>query len=331
MPQNRTSLIALTFAFGLLSGCAAEPAHVAEPPPPPDRTVAVESSTTEPLGPQDREKPVADRESAGEYPEVAPPSAAEPTSRGYGSRDDGNASPAPARKSAGAEAKPRSDAASLRPGLGTEWGETRASHIDTVTFTRGDWDRPIATAKLFYNDEDGASALTASGYARNVASGQFPVAHGTLTVGLRADSGGFFRALASESRDVVVGEAGRRYRIVMKNRASQRFECVVSVDGLDVLDGKSAAFHKRGYLIDPRGELEIDGFRQSYDTVASFRFGSVESSYANQKYGDARNVGVIGIAVFRERGASATPWNDEDARVRVEADPFPGRFASPPR
>ena len=34
------------------------------------------------------------------------------------------------------------------------------------------------------------------------------------------------------------------------------------MDGLDVLDGKAASFGKRGYIMDPRSELEIDGFRK---------------------------------------------------------------------
>ena len=52
------------------------------------------------------------------------------------------------------------------------------------------------------------------------------------------------------------------------------------MDGLDVLDGKEAAFEKRGYLIDPHGELQIEGFRQSTDSVAAFRFGSVQECFS---------------------------------------------------
>ena len=102
----------------------------------------------------------------------------------------------------------------------------------------------------------------------------------------------------------------------------------MSVDGLDVLDGQAASFAKRGYLIDPHGEVEIDGFRQSLDTVAAFRFGSVRSSYAAQKHGDTRNVGVIGVALFHERGT--TPWNPREIQRRNDANPFPGQFATPP-
>jgi hypothetical protein len=114
----------------------------------------------------------------------------------------------------------------------------------------------------------------------------------------------------------------------LRNLTPNRLECVVSVDGLDVLDGQPAAFAKRGYLVDPHGELEIDGFRQSMDTVAAFRFGSVRGSYASLKHGDSRNVGVIGVALFHERGT--TPWTPDEVRRRQDANPFPGQFATPP-
>jgi hypothetical protein len=64
------------------------------------------------------------------------------------------------------------------------------------------------------------------------------------------------------------------------------------------------------------------------DEVAAFRFGSVRGSYAARK-GNDRNVGVIGVAFFAERGAE-TPWTRREMDRRNSADPFPGRFASPP-
>jgi hypothetical protein len=252
---------------------------------------------------------------------VAPPSAATSAAR---------------RPSKGVadEAKSRSEVAPDpvdRPGLGTEWGETRFSQISTVSFQRADPETPFATASLFYNDEEGARAMaSASGFART-ASGVFRVANGVVTVGLRDERGRFLSGYLANGKSFVVGEAGSRYTIVVRNQTPARFECVVSVDGLDVLDGKPAAFHKRGYLIDPNGELEIEGFRQSMESVAAFRFGSVRGSYANQKHGDTRNVGVVGLAMFHERGSSPFPWTQEEIDRRRDANPFPGQFATPPR
>lgn len=217
-----------------------------------------------------------------------------------------------------------------RPGLGTQWGETRTSRISTVPFERADFSSPFATAALYYNDEEGARAVSGTAGFRRTGAAAFKVANGLVSIGLRDEGGRFFGGFISGGRDYIVGEGGRRYTIVVKNNTNFRLEVVLSVDGLDVLDGKAAAFNKRGYLVDPRSEVEIDGFRQSMDSVAAFRFGSVRGSYAGQKTGDTRNVGVIGVAVFHERGTNPAPWTPDEVQRRQQANPFPGQFATPP-
>jgi hypothetical protein len=217
-----------------------------------------------------------------------------------------------------------------RPGLGTEWGETRSSSITTVAFQRADATNPFGMASLFYNDAQGAQASASLAGFRRTSGSMTPMAGGALLVGLRDETGAFLNGFVAGEKNFVVGEAGRRYSIVIRNLTPNRVECVVSVDGLDVIDGRSAAFNKRGYLVQPHGELEIDGFRQSIDAVAAFRFGSVRGSYAGQKTGDTRNVGVIGFAFFHERGTNPFPFTQDEARLRQEANPFPGQFATPP-
>jgi hypothetical protein len=226
------------------------------------------------------------------------------------------------------EEEQRAPEATARPGLGTEWGETRTSRITTAPFHRADPGSPFAMASVFYNDEQGARAMAGTaGFARTGAQA-FPIAGGAVSIGLRGEDGRFLSGFVTEGSRTVVGQAGARYSIVLRNLTDSRFECVISVDGLDVLDGQAASFAKRGYILDPHGELEIDGFRQSMDEVAAFRFGSVRSSYANRKHGDARNVGVIGVALFHERGVA--PWTPEEIQRRQNANPFPGQFAVPP-
>jgi len=235
------------------------------------------------------------------------------------------ASPSAARDSAsGAVAEAPSD----RPGLGTQWGETRDSRITSVPFERGDAAKPFATSVVYYNDEEGARAMaSSSGFART-SGGLVPLVKGALQIGLKDENGAFLSGFTASSRSYVVGEAGRRYTIVVRNSTPFRIECVLSVDGLDVLDGKDASFSKRGYIVDPRSEIEVDGFRQSNATVAAFRFGSVRGSYASQKHGDTANVGVIGLAVFHERGTE--PWKWNEVEKRHDANPFPGQYATPP-
>ncbi len=98
----------------------------------------------------------------------------------------------------------------------------------------------------------------------------------------------------------VMGTMGQRYRIRVNNPTSQRVEAVVSVDGLDAIDGLTATTSKRGYIVPAFGSVTIDGFRTSMNSVAAFRFSAVSDSFAGRT-GQDRNVGVVGVAIFRER------------------------------
>jgi len=215
-----------------------------------------------------------------------------------------------------------------RPGLGTEWGETRESHTHEVSFFRADPDRPFATTALFYNDRQGVEAL-AAWHGGTPRFHDVTAVDGAITVSLRDAWGDSLDAMHVGDRTYVVGQQGERYSIVISNHTARRFEAVATVDGLDVINGKTGSFANRGYILMPHANLEIDGFRQSDDQVAAFRFSKVRDSYAAQR-GEARNVGVIGIAFFAERGDD---WDSPELRRRDTASPFPneGRFAPPPR
>lgn len=143
-----------------------------------------------------------------------------------------------------------------------------------------------------------------------------------VTVELRDQSGRLLPGLIVSDRWFVIGEEGHRYSIVARNRTDFRLEIVLSVDGLDVIDGRPASFRKRGYIIAPHGRLVVEGFRQSTDTVAAFQFSPVRESYANEKYRNTRNVGIIGVAVFNERGTF--PFTNREINRRLKANPFPG-------
>ena len=219
-----------------------------------------------------------------------------------------------------------------RSGLGTSWGEDRHSPVRGTQFSRGGKSRPFGSGKVYYNDEVGAQAMAKRSGIRWTSRAPTTLASGTVSMGLKDGSGRFLKSYASGSQRFFVGEDGDRYQVYLKNLTDHRVEVVVSVDGLDVLDGKPASVKKRGYLLEPRGTLSIEGFRQSDSTVAAFRFGSVAESYAEKKHGDSRNVGVIGVAVWTEDGIDPFRPSIGDTWKRRTADPFPGttRYATPP-
>lgn len=104
----------------------------------------------------------------------------------------------------------------------------------------------------------------------------------------------------------VAGTPGNRYGITLQNRAAGRVLAVVSVDGVNVLSGQTAATSQAGYVLDPSQAAEISGWRKSMDEVAAFYFTSVGDSYAGRT-DRPQNVGVIGVAVFREAAPLPPP------------------------
>ncbi len=250
---------------------------------------------------------------------------------GSGGRADAPLHPQPAPHAArSASAYQPAEKKTERPGLGTTWGETRTSYVSNQAFDRADYSHPFALVSLNYNDESGVQAMArraGNAYGSFEAS-NVEVAQDALTVQILDESGSPLRSATFGGRDYVVGSDGQRYVIQIENHTGNRFEAVASVDGLDVIDGQSGSLAKRGYLIDPWSSLNIDGFRRSQAEVAAFRFGAVKDSYAARK-GNDRNVGVIGIAFFHERGSSL-PWTERELQRRDTANPFPGQVAAPP-
>jgi hypothetical protein len=263
----------------------------------------------------------------------ASPTSAPAAAEGYAPVDK-SASPAPpaaARGEASASAdgayRPQPKPQEERPGLGTEWGETRQSRVSSAPFERQDWTTPLTTTSFFYNDEAGVRAMLGSGYWDRRTDG-ISAARGAITIRVVDAGGAPLPTFSAGARSYVMGNDGARYSIRIENQTGARFEAVATVDGLDVIDGEAGSFEKRGYLVNPWSTVEIDGFRRSEDEVAAFRFGRVKDSYA-AKRGSDRNVGVIGVAVFQERGSSY-PWTQRELERRDSADAFPGRFAPAP-
>src|SRR5687768_10806091 len=132
------------------------------------------------------------------------------------------------------------------------------------------------------------------------------------------ESGETAPTYAFRGRYYVQGLADERYTIRVTNPTGSRVEAVVSVDGLDVVDGESGDLKKRGYIVPAYGEVRIEGFRTSLADVATFRFSSVDNSYAGKK-GKSRNVGVIAVAIFEEQ---APPPDQQIIMPEVTRRPY---------
>jgi len=118
----------------------------------------------------------------------------------------------------------------------------------------------------------------------------------------------------------VAGTPGATYAINIRNRIGERILAVTSVDGVNVISGATAGWNQTGYVFDPGAAYQIAGWRKSDAEVAAFTFTASPDSYA-ERTGRPANIGIIGVAIFRERQpqpvyappTSAPPSDSPDA------------------
>ena len=107
-----------------------------------------------------------------------------------------------------------------------------------------------------------------------------------------------------QGKTFIEAKNGSEYVIEIKNNHWKRILAVGSVDGLNVLTGKTASEGDTGYIIGAYSSEKIKGFRFSDDEWALFKFGYKFNgkTYAQSKEdGSEKNCGVIGLRLFYEK------------------------------
>jgi len=129
--------------------------------------------------------------------------------------------------------------------------------------------------------------------------------------------------LSTHPRDgklYVAGTPGHRYAVRLYNHTSARVLTVLSVDGVNAITGQNANPSQSGYVLEPWQSTEVDGWRKDMSEIAQFNFTALENSYA-ARTGRPNNVGVIGVAVFREK---PPVWRERDDKISMrEAEAQP--------
>jgi hypothetical protein len=110
-----------------------------------------------------------------------------------------------------------------------------------------------------------------------------------------------------EGRFYVAGEPRHQYELRIRNSSAGRVLAVASVDGVNVVTGQTAAQEQSGYVLGGWDSVRVEGWRKSLDDVATFYFTRLGDSYA-ARTGRPHDVGVIGVALFRERRPLPEPY-----------------------
>ena len=126
-------------------------------------------------------------------------------------------------------------------------------------------------------------------------------------------SGAALPVYQKDGRHYIVGAPGNEYAVRIRNCIGARLLVVTSVDGVNVISGETASPSQSGYVLDPWGSVEIRGWRKNLQRTAAFFFTEHQNSYA-ARTGRPDNVGVIGVAVFREKVQPVTRYYEPPLR-----------------
>lgn len=103
----------------------------------------------------------------------------------------------------------------------------------------------------------------------------------------------------------VEGVIGQPYAVLIISRTTGRLECLQSVDGRHVASDEEANYHQRGRIV--AREWLNAGYRINDQQVREFVFSDPAVSITNRATNSVSNVGVIGIAIFKEHVIPCRP------------------------
>lgn len=166
---------------------------------------------------------------------------------------------------------------------------------------------------------------------------------GAVSIEIAAETGGVFVSIPHRdswkggihvTKHYLEARRDENYGICIRNMTPERIGVVIAVDGRNIISGKRSDLKNTEamYIINRYGYGRYDGWRTAGDTVHKFYFTDVADSYAVRTFRDATAMGVIAVAVYREKkrpkplyekkrsqDAPGAPAADGRARGKAEA------------
>jgi hypothetical protein len=135
---------------------------------------------------------------------------------------------------------------------------------------------------------------------------------GDVSIEIISDRGSAFQTFPYQdlwSRDTRVvkryleARKGENYGIVIRNNTPERVGVVIAVDGRNIISGGRSDLlnNERMYIVNPYEHARYDGWRTSDSEVHRFYFTEPADSYSVRTFADSSAMGVIAMAVYREK------------------------------
>lgn len=141
--------------------------------------------------------------------------------------------------------------------------------------------------------------------------GRSPLA-GDVSVEIISDSGSVYRNFPVSDhwikttrliKQYLEAKKGENYVIRIRNNSSERLGIVIAVDGRNIITGSRSDLgnNEMMYLVNAYEHAQYDGWRTSDSEVHQFYFTGPADSYGVRTFADASAMGVIAVAVYREK------------------------------
>ena len=141
--------------------------------------------------------------------------------------------------------------------------------------------------------------------------GNAPLA-GEVSIEITSDNGSVFRSFPSsdtwknETRCIkkyLEAKKGDNYGIVIRNNSPERLGVVIAVDGRNIITGSRSDLknNETMYIVNAYEQVRYDGWRTTAREVHQFYFTEPADSYSIRTFADSSAMGVIAVAVFREK------------------------------
>ena len=135
---------------------------------------------------------------------------------------------------------------------------------------------------------------------------------GEVNIEVVSDRGNIFQAIPHQDfrqsstriiKRYLEAKKGENYEIVITNSTPERVGVVIGVDGRNIITGKRSELgnNEAMYIVNAYESVRCDGWRTSNDQVHRFYFTDEPDSYTVKTFGDSSAMGVIAVAVYREK------------------------------
>lgn len=193
--------------------------------------------------------------------------------------------------------------------------------------------RPVVFARRFaFVAALAAATLAGAAHAAVAPRANVPVdvwADGRLVdVQIRVDgrAAPLYLSPRGDLRHYVEAFAGRNYAIVLRNNTANRIGVLLTVDGLNVVNGEITrqSPNEPMYVLDPWESATIQGWRTSLNEVRRFVFVDEQRSYAARTDQANADMGWIRVLAFREqRPVAIQRYKDGRGQDRDEVGALP--------